>query len=156
MKIGILSDTHGHLPAKIFTIFKNIDHILHAGDIGDQKIIDKLKILCPVSAIYGNIDRWPVTSLFKNKLLIELAGKKILLIHDIVNIKNYSFQLFKNDISPDIVIYGHTHKLNIEKYRNILYINPGSISKPRSGKYGTAVILKIEDNTLEYNCVELK
>jgi putative phosphoesterase len=156
MKIGVLSDTHGHLSPEIFHFFKNVNHIIHAGDIGDHNIIEKLKTVSPVSAIYGNIDRYPVTSMYKNKLFVKLAGKKIFIIHEIGNIKRISYQLFKNDIKPDIVIYGHTHKPKVDTYRNILYLNPGSASKPRPGKFSTVVILTIEDDTIDHQFIEIK
>ena len=95
-------------------------------------------------------------TIYKKKLLVEWAEKKILIIHDIVNIKHFSYQLFKKDLTPDIVIYGHTHRPKVEKFNNILYLNPGSVSKPRSGKYGTVMILTINDNKIEHKCIEIK
>jgi putative phosphoesterase len=156
MNIGVLADTHGHLSPKIFDIFKNVHHIIHAGDIGNQNVIEKLKSISAVSAIVGNTDHWPLTSIYKNKLMIELAGKNIHIIHKIGNIKSISYQLLKNDLKADIVIYGHTHKPGVDEYHNILYLNPGSASKPRSGKYGTVLILTIEEGLVNYQFFEMK
>jgi putative phosphoesterase len=95
MRIGIISDTHGHLPAQVFSIFKRVDYIFHAGDIGNQSIISDLEILCPVFAVYGNIDTWPVVSKYPSFLLKELNSKLIYLTHDIVSIKLHRYELFK-------------------------------------------------------------
>ena len=36
MKIGVISDTHGFLDPRVKKFFAGVDHILHAGDIGDR------------------------------------------------------------------------------------------------------------------------
>ena len=56
MKIGLLSDTHGHLDPKVFQYFQECDEIWHAGDIGTVETLDQLKSFKPVRAVYGNID----------------------------------------------------------------------------------------------------
>src|SRR4028119_2016684 len=56
MKIGLLSDTHGHLDNKLFSYFEQSDEIWHAGDIGDVQLIEKLAAFKLVRAVYGNID----------------------------------------------------------------------------------------------------
>ena len=75
MRIGILSDTHGSLPHEVFNIFNGIDYIFHAGDIGDISIIRDLEALCPVFAIYGNIDSWPIISYYPSMLIKEISSK---------------------------------------------------------------------------------
>ena len=57
MRLGILSDTHGLLRPEAIAALQGVDHILHAGDIGDPGILDQLRALAPVTAIRGNIDR---------------------------------------------------------------------------------------------------
>jgi putative phosphoesterase len=148
MKIGIISDTHGSLPAVIFQIFEGVGHIFHAGDIGDESIIKKLETICPVSAIHGNIDPWPIPSLYPNILITDIEGKKIVMKHDIVDIKEYSYELFKKHLQPDIVIYGHTHKPHSARYRNIHYINPGSVAKPRFGDLGSVMVLELNSDEI--------
>ena len=83
MQIGIISDTHGNLPSQVFSIFKGVDYIFHAGDIGSQSIIGDLENLCPVFAVYGNIDTWPVISKYPSFLLKELNSKLIYLTNAI-------------------------------------------------------------------------
>jgi putative phosphoesterase len=148
MKIGILSDTHGILPAVVLQLLNGVDHIFHAGDIGDVSIIRELEMLCPVSAIHGNIDPWPIPSLYPNILITEIDGKKIIMKHDIVDIREYSYELFKKRLHPDIVIHGHTHKPDATLYRNIYYINPGSVIKPRVGDLGSVVVLELNSNKI--------
>ena len=147
MKAGIISDTHGHLPADVFKVFTNVDHILHAGDIGDSDIITELESIAPVNAVYGNIDTWPVVTRYPRMEMLNLSGCSICLIHDIVNFKYFRFELFKKNLSPDIVIYGHTHIPAHEYYQKILFINPGSASRPKGSKRGSVCVLKIEQGS---------
>jgi putative phosphoesterase len=156
MKIGLISDTHGVLPEEIFDIFRDVKHIYHAGDIGKPEVIQGLEIICPVHAVYGNVDSWPVTIYYPNILIHEVLEKKVCVYHDIIKPKYFSYQLFKKGIDADIVISGHTHVAGYEMYRNILYINPGSSSKSRDRKWGTVMILDLKKDPLKPELIELK
>ena len=54
--ILLLSDTHGYIDKKIISYINNVDEVWHAGDIGDIIVIDRIKLLKPIKAVYGNID----------------------------------------------------------------------------------------------------
>ena len=56
MRLGIISDTHGLLRPQVFDLFKEVDHILHGGDVGKPEILTDLETLAPVTAVYGNVD----------------------------------------------------------------------------------------------------
>ncbi len=60
MKIGVISDNHGHMHPKVYDLFQGVDHILHAGDIGSEEIIISLEAMAPVQAVWGNIDTFPI------------------------------------------------------------------------------------------------
>ena len=156
MKIGLISDTHGILPERIFDIFKDVKHIYHAGDIGAPEVIQGLEIICPVHAVYGNIDTWPVTIYHPHILVHQIQNQKVCVYHDIIKPKYFSYQLFKKNIDADIVVSGHTHVAGYEVFRNVLYINPGSASKPRDRKWGTVVLLNIDEEPLNPEIIEIK
>ncbi len=156
MKVGLISDTHSILPGPVFDIFKGVKYIFHAGDIGSQEVIQDLEIICPVHAVYGNIDSWPVTIHYPDMLVCEIEGKKICLVHNIIKPKYFSYQLFKKNIEVDIVIFGHTHVVEWETYREVVYVNPGSASKPRERKIGTVAILDLGENPLKPEIIEIK
>ena len=64
MLIGVISDTHipyrsRNIPSKVFEEFKNVDLILHAGDIEDLSVLDELEKIAPVKAVNGNCDHHP-------------------------------------------------------------------------------------------------
>lgn len=149
MLLGIISDTHGHLPGDVFKAFESVDMIFHAGDIGDDSVIIELSAIAPVEAVYGNIDTWPVVSKYQRLLLKSVDSVSICLIHDIVSTKYFQFELFKKNITPNIVISGHTHISGFEYFQNILYINPGSASRPKKSKLGSVALLNIENGRIE-------
>jgi putative phosphoesterase len=135
MEIGLISDTHNHLPDRISLIFKDVDLIIHAGDIGYSHILENLKNIAPVEGVYGNTDIYSVSSILPSQLRLELEGLNILVRHDIGNIKMFHarFRSKNEGVMPDIIIFGHTHRPLFEKIQRTTYINPGSASKSRSG-----------------------
>ena len=42
MRLGVISDTHGLLRPEVFEVFRQVDHIFHAGDIGSLAILTEL------------------------------------------------------------------------------------------------------------------
>jgi putative phosphoesterase len=130
LKIGILSDTHGHLDEKIFEYFKDCDEIWHAGDIGDLAVTDSLKKFKKLRCVYGNIDGTEARKEFPETMRFICGGMMILMTHiggkPYVYPKNIRFELNRNP--PDIFICGHSHilKVGYDKKLNFLYINPGA------------------------------
>ncbi len=130
MKIGLLSDTHGHLDDKVFTYFKDCDEIWHAGDIGNIEVTDKLKAFKPLKCVYGNIDGGDARKEFPENLRFDCEGMNVLITHiggkPYVYTKNIREEL--NDNPPDIFVCGHSHilKVQYDKRLNFLYLNPGA------------------------------
>src|SRR5262249_56885147 len=54
--VGLISDTHGLLRPEVPAIFSGVDLILHAGDVGGERILAALQKLAPTDAVYGNVD----------------------------------------------------------------------------------------------------
>jgi putative phosphoesterase len=126
MRIGVISDTHGLLRTEAIAALRDSDRILHAGDVGDPEILDRLRALAPVTAIRGNVDRGPWADVLPATEVIEVEGVSIYMIHDLAQL----------DLKPEaagfgIVIYGHSHQPKIEEKNGILYFNPGSAGPRR-------------------------
>ncbi|TPW29592.1 metallophosphoesterase family protein [Pararhizobium mangrovi] len=126
MKLGIISDTHGLLRPEAEAALSGCDHIVHAGDIGDPEIIERLRAIAPVSAIVGNVDTAPWADAFPATLDIELASRRIHVLHSIDDL----------DRDPeaegiDVVVYGHSHKPGYERRGDVLFLNPGSAGPRR-------------------------
>ena len=126
MKIGVISDTHGLLRPQAVAALQGVDHILHAGDIGNVEIVAKLRNIAPVTAIRGNVDTHPDYHQFAATDAVELGGKLFYLIHNVQQL----------DVVPGAagiaaVIYGHSHKPEIKWDKNVLFFNPGSAGPRR-------------------------
>jgi len=131
MLIGLISDTHSFLDPKVFDHFKNVDEIWHAGDIGDESVMEDLRMFKPLHAVYGNIDDRKIQAAFPEDLWFDCEGFKIWMTHIGGAPPSYNprvKKVLKNRI-PDIFICGHSHILRIKKdpnFNNMLYLNPGA------------------------------
>jgi putative phosphoesterase len=146
MKIGVISDTHGFLDPRVEKMFTGVDHILHAGDIGDPMIELELKFIAPVTTVLGNTD---LGLNFKETEVITLGGKKFL-IHHIVNPHDPS-EILATQIKrhqPQVVIFGHTHKKYAATVSGIFYFNPGYSGKPKLGTERSLAILHLTDSEI--------
>src|SRR6058998_3772136 len=129
MKIGVISDTHGHFDPKIPTLFAEVDHILHGGDIGLPWLILELAEIAPVTAVIGNTDAGLD---FKETEVADLDGRKFL-VHHIVDPRKPGDALNRRIVreNPDAVVFGPTHQPFCETIARRLFFNPGYAGKPR-------------------------
>lgn len=149
--IGVISDTHGRIPCDVPKTFKNVDLIIHAGDIGDETVLAKLSKIAPVMAVRGNMDYGKWTQQLPNTETIEI-GQIVLFVVHIAN---------RLDGDPDhagfkAIISGHTHRPEVYEKNGVTYINPGSASYPKFGDPGTAAMIQIEGNNLSVKLIHLK
>ena len=83
MLLGVVSDTHGYLDPRVLKLLEGVDHILHAGDIGDASIIEELACIAPVTTVRGNNDKTGQSSLFPEEVTLELGGRTVYLTHQV-------------------------------------------------------------------------
>ena len=155
MKIGLISDTHitekrGKLSEKVLEYFKNVDLILHAGDISSQIVLDALEQIAPTIAVEGNNDRTRKIDL-KLSETIGIGDLRILLIHgDKLPSRNFEkYCEFAQKHKADILISGHTHQPHCEKIENVLLINPGSPNRPIKSDASIAILTIDEEKKYE-------
>jgi len=130
LRIGVISDTHNFFDPKIPALFKDVDHILHGGDIGQPRLIMQLEQIAPVTAVSGNTDDPGFH--YRQTEVIELAERKFL-IHHIVD-PHTPDEALKSRLDqelPAVVIFGHTHKPFAEMIGSTLFFNPGYAGKSR-------------------------
>ncbi len=133
MLIGVISDTHGLLRPEALAALRGSDSIIHAGDIGDPGILNKLAEIAPVTAVRGNIDREPWTRRIPATNVLEVGGASIYVLHILKEL----------DLKPEAagfaaVISGHSHIARQETKNGVLYFNPGSAG-PRRFKLAVSV-----------------
>jgi len=122
--LALVSDTHGLLRDSVTDALRAVDLIIHAGDIGNSSLLQRLEAIAPVIAVRGNVD---------NELLylplaevVSVNGRLIYVLHDLSLL----------DLDPAtagfaMVVSGHSHQPRIDRRRSVLYVNPGSIGPRR-------------------------
>lgn len=148
--LGIISDTHGLLREEAIKLLDGVDHIIHAGDIGEPNILQRLAAVAPVSAIRGNIDVQPWASSLPDTIQTTLFGQKIYVIHD-----RNELAIAPAEMGIDLVISGHSHRASVEKLSDVLYVNPGSAGPRRFRLPITLATIEIADGQLSPNIREL-
>jgi putative phosphoesterase len=151
MLVGVISDTHGLLRPEALVALAEVDHILHAGDVGNADILTALGEIAPVTAIRGNVDtHGPCVSLPATEA-IELGGRLFYMLHSIHDL----------DINPaaaeiSVVVSGHSHKPLIEHRNAVMYLNPGSAGPRRFRLPVSVALVAVTTDAVEARIVELQ
>jgi putative phosphoesterase len=150
MRVGVISDTHGLLRPEAVAALASVDHILHAGDVGDAAILDALRAIAPVTAIRGNIDRAGECARLPATEMVELGGVTFYLLHDVKEL----------DLDPvsagiRVVVSGHSHKPAVEWRKGVLYLNPGSAGPRRFSLPVTVAMVTVSGGEPRAEIVEL-
>lgn len=150
VRIGVISDTHGHLDGRIIDAFVGSDLIIHAGDIGKPRILDALASVAPVRAVRGNTDRGPWADDLPLTELVAIDALTLYVLHDIQQL----------DLAPEaagirVVISGHTHRALLEEKNSVVYLNPGSALEPRHKGPPSVAILTARGDALDVRFIEL-
>ncbi len=153
MKLGLISDTHGFLDPRLSKIFRGVDYILHAGDIGPDFLIAQLEAIAPVTAVLGNND---TSSCFPLTQVVQLGEVKFL-VHHIVTPRALTDELATRIAKekPDVVMFGHTHKQFNERVNGVLFVNPGYAGKPKFGAERSVALMECDGKRLDVRFVKL-
>jgi len=144
-RIFVLADTHNRLPEKVKEIAKGADEIWHLGDVCTEAILDELRAVGPrVTVVRGNCDSnldWP--------LIVDLArsGLKFRLQHVPPD---------QPTDGVDVVLHGHTHVPRYERRGNVLFLNPGCVTRANQGAPPSVAWLEIADGKVNWKLVPLR
>lgn len=152
MKIGVLSDTHipgkvKTLPDEVIQAFKNVDHIIHAGDIISLEVIELLETLSPVTAVSGNIDPEEVQAVLGSKEILNFNGYRIGITHGhgkSGKTIERAIKCFESD-KVDCIVFGHSHIPYCEYINSVLMFNPGSPTDKRRNKFFSIGMIEISN-----------
>jgi uncharacterized protein len=122
--LAIVSDSHGLLRDSVRAALQDVDLIIHAGDLGSRGVLERLEAVAPVIAVRGNVDE-ELTDLPLTQA-VSVNDHLIYVLHDLGQL----------DLDPaiagiEMVVHGHSHQPRIERRRDVLYVNPGSIGPRR-------------------------
>ena len=149
-RVGLISDTHGLLRPEAVAFLRGSDFIVHAGDVGDATVIERLAELAPVTVVRGNNDNGPWTDAIAATEVLQVDDVSIYVLHDIGDL----------DLDPAaagfrVVAFGHSHRPSSETRDGVLFVNPGSAG-PRRFKLPICVgELRIVDGSVTAKLVEL-
>ena len=145
MRLGILSDTHGLLRPEVVDVFKEVDCILHAGDVGSPEILIELEALAPLTAVYGNADGPELRARLPQVAQLELDDFAIIVTHGDQLGHPTPAALHAAFPKAEIIVYGHTHKPLLEVVdRTVTVMNPGGAGHPRFGMPPSVGIMELE------------
>ena len=145
MRLGVISDTHGLLRVEVLEVFEGVDHILHAGDVGDWDVMVGLQTLAPVTAVHGNVDDLEIRAKLPQVAEVELDGFRIVVTHGDQLGSPTPAKLHEAFPDAEIILYGHTHKPLLELVdRTVTVMNPGGAGAPRFGLLPSVGILELE------------
>ena len=140
MLVGVISDTHGFLRPEAVTALQGVNHILHAGDVGDPAILAALWKIAPLTAIRGNIDHDGPCAGLPATEAVELGGRLFYMLH---SLQDLDLDLEAAGVS--VVVSGHTHKSVVETRNGVLFLNPGSAGPRRFKLPITLALIDIAD-----------
>jgi uncharacterized protein len=164
LTVGVLADTHlpyrlKALPSRIGQLFKDVDLILHAGDVDQIEYLAPLARVAPVHAVRGNLHLgdWSNGGRDLPEVIeLNLAGRRVVLTHghlpDWYEMMSKLPQLLFYDVlrpwwgslndqtarrlarlypQADVVVFGHTHRSYRAWHNGTLFFNPGAVAAER-------------------------
>ncbi|HMG13122.1 MAG TPA: metallophosphoesterase [Gemmatimonadaceae bacterium] len=127
--LGLISDTHGLVRPGVHDALKGVELILHAGDVGGSAILDELRLIAPVRAVFGNTDP-PDEAGLTDEIGIEVDGLRIHVSHG-HEVGSPTPEKLAARYDADVVVYGHTHRPLVTPLDGRLIVNPGSAGPKR-------------------------
>jgi uncharacterized protein len=149
--VGVISDTHGLLRPEAVAALHGCDLIIHAGDVGNDKVLEGLRGVAPTFAIQGNIDTGTWAARLPTTDIVEIGTRSFYVLHNIADL----------DLDPPTagfaaVVFGHSHKPSIETRDGVLYLNPGSAGPRRFRLPVTLARVAVTRTELRPEIVELE
>ena len=150
MRLGIISDTHGLLRPEALAALAGVDRILHAGDVGDRKILDALAAIAPLTAIRGNVDTRGRCAQLPATEFVTVDGHNLYMLHNV-----HALDLNPAAAGITAVISGHSHHPGFSRKKGVLYFNPGSAGPVRFSLPVSLGFLEVTEQALEPSLMTL-
>jgi putative phosphoesterase len=149
-KIAVISDTHGLIRSSAGKYLKDVDMIMHAGDVDEPGILEDLKKISPVVAARGNMDTGAWAERLPKFEIVQIDNISLYVRHNIDEL----------DLDPEaagikVVISGHTHQPSVIKKSGVLFLNPGSIGPRRHDYPISMAIICIKNGLVNVELIEL-
>ena len=138
VRLGIVSDTHGLLRPTVLERLANCDKILHAGDVGDAAILDRLAAIAPTEAVRGNVDFGDRLSALPSVLSGSADQVSFRMVHQREHVPA------EWQADSQLIIFGHSHRPELEWRGRTLWMNPGAAGPRRFHLPLTVAIVTID------------
>jgi uncharacterized protein len=150
-KVGIISDTHiphfKQLPAATWQHFKDVELIIHAGDLSVLSVVSELETIAPVVAVQGNIEYEEVILKLPIKREVNVGYCRIGIVHILGDSSNRARLARREFPQAHVVVYGHSHIPYNQEHGGQLLFNPGSATDRRRQPRCSLGLLHIDDDT---------
>jgi len=151
MNVGIISDTHGLLRPEAVEALHTSDLIVHAGDVGDAAVLERLRAIAPTTAVRGNVDTGAWAKALPLSVVVDVGELRLYVLHELSAL----------DLDPKAagfaaVISGHSHRPGAEVRGGVLYLNPGSAGRRRFALPVTVARLQVTGSSLSHEILELR
>lgn len=154
MRIGVISDTHGFLDARIMEIIGRCDLAVHAGDIGNAGVLEQLRPRREqILAVRGNNDtpqKWPRTDAavldgLPDEVAVDLPGGCLVVVHGHRNGPPRRRHAKLRTRYPDarVIVYGHSHRLVCDQDQRPWVLNPGAAGRSRTFGGPSCLVLHV-------------
>jgi putative phosphoesterase len=145
MRLGIIADTHGLLRPEVSELFRGVDRILHAGDIGGPDLLAELEAIAPVTAVWGNTDGFELRRRLPEVVETRIEGCDFLLIHGHQLGVPTPEGLHAEYPEAEVIVFGHTHRPMLTLLDQVVTVmNPGGAGPFRFGLPASAGIMELE------------
>lgn len=148
--VGVIADTHGLLLPAAIKALEGVDLIVHAGDVGNNEVLDDLKSIAPVFAVRGNMDMIEGLRELPETEVIEVGDVLLYAIHDIRRL-----DIVPSKAGFDAVIFGHLHCPSVSEQKGVLFLNPGSAAQPRRNYPASLALLRVSGNSIKAQIVNI-
>jgi putative phosphoesterase len=154
VRLGVVSDTHGRFDPTLPRLFRGVEAILHAGDIGALEVIGALEAIAPVYAVEGNNDRF---GRFPAERVECFAGRRVLLCHVFGELHQLRApqRALLAAAAADVVVFGNSHRPYQARLGKTLLFNPGSAGPRRFSLPRTAGLLRLGPGRIDARIVHL-
>ena len=145
MRLGIIADTHNLLRSEVFEVFRGVDRILHAGDVGEPELLTELEAVAPVTAVWGNTDGFDLRRRLPEVVETRIAGFDFLLIHGHQLGVPTPEKLNHAYPAAEVIVFGHTHQPLLTLVDQVVTVmNPGGAGPFRFGLPASVGIMELE------------
>ncbi|MCI4348404.1 MAG: metallophosphoesterase [Thermoplasmata archaeon] len=150
VRVGVISDTHGLARPEALRALRRSDFIIHAGDVGNAEVVDRLRGVAPTFVVRGNNDKGTWAAELPPTASIQVGTIRFYVLHEISRL----------DLDPlaagfEVVVSGHSHRPSVERRDGILYLNPGSAGPRRFTLPVSIALISVSGRKIRSRLVEL-